>query len=232
MGLAVLPAGEDRQAVPPADEPGGPRPPPGHHAGRPAARRSGLPRRRGAAESPVPVTLHARGDQASAGLRDWPGGVVGVEGPAEDLRDVPRRARAGVVGGDPGPFGRRDHLPPLRPPCAAGVQGDHDAVSTDGVPGPGEGQRQRMPLLPTKIRRCRLNRVIKPTPARSPVIASGFRDPLLIRDTRSSRHPSQADRRNTDAQARQATSYFPILFATVAVACQENRSWSTWEVER
>ena len=99
----------------------------------------GLPRRRGEAERQVPVALHARRHQAQAGHRDRPGGAVGAEGPAQDLRDVPRRARAGVVGGDPGPLDRRDHLPPLRPPGAPGIPGHHDAAAADGVPGVGEG---------------------------------------------------------------------------------------------
>ena len=49
MGVAVLPPGEDREGVLPADEPGRACPHQEHHAGRPAAGRDGLPRRRGAA---------------------------------------------------------------------------------------------------------------------------------------------------------------------------------------
>ncbi len=108
------------------------------------------------------VALPARRHQAQAGHPYWQGGTVGAEGPAQDLRDVPRRARARVVGGDPGPLDRRDHVPPLRPLGPAGVPGDHDAAAADGVSSVGEGKRQRVPLLPPKIRRCRLNRATIP----------------------------------------------------------------------
>lgn len=45
MRVAVLPPGEDREGVLPADEPGGACPHPECHAGRPAAGRARLPRR-------------------------------------------------------------------------------------------------------------------------------------------------------------------------------------------
>ena len=77
------------------------------------------------------------GIKPRANVETGRGGAVGAEGPAEDVRDVLRRARARVVGRDPRPLGRRDHLPPLRPPRPAGVQGDHDAAAADGVLGAG-----------------------------------------------------------------------------------------------
>ena len=64
LGVAVLPPGEDRQGVLPADEPGGTCAYPEHHAGGPAPRRPGLPRRRGPAERPVPGPLQTRRHQA------------------------------------------------------------------------------------------------------------------------------------------------------------------------
>ena len=39
---------------------------------------------------------------------------------------------------------------------AAGLQGDHDPPAADRVPGSGEGERWRMPVLPEAVRRRRL----------------------------------------------------------------------------
>src|SRR5262249_36736256 len=88
LGLAVLPPGEDRQGVLPADEPGGARPPQESHAGGPSPRRPRLARGWGAPDRPLPGAVRPRRDQAQAGHRDGRGGAVGAEGPAEDLRDV------------------------------------------------------------------------------------------------------------------------------------------------
>jgi hypothetical protein len=74
--------------------------------------------------------------------RDRGGGAVGTEGPAQDVRDLPRRARPRVVGGDPGPLGGWHHLPTLRPPRPTGLQGDHDTPATDRVPGAAERLRR------------------------------------------------------------------------------------------
>jgi hypothetical protein len=85
--------------------------------------------------------------------RDRWTGAVGAEGPPQDVCDVLRRARPGVVGRDPRPFGRRRHLPPLRPPRPAGVRGDHDDSATDRVLGADQRMRRRVPVLPEAI--CR-----------------------------------------------------------------------------
>ena len=54
------------------------------------------------------------------------------------------------------------HLPPLRPPRPAGVQGDHDPPATDRVLGPDPRARRRVPLLPAAIRRRRIVRAMCP----------------------------------------------------------------------
>ena len=73
VGLAVLPAGEDGQAVPPADEPGGPRPPPGHHAGRPATRRPRSSSAAGRGRTPG-SSRSARSPASSRGWTSRPAG--------------------------------------------------------------------------------------------------------------------------------------------------------------
>ena len=88
VGVALLPPGEDRQGVLPADEPGGARPPPEPYAGGPAPRRPRLSRGWGTPERSLPGAVRPRRHQAAVGDRDRRGRAVGAEGPAEDVRDV------------------------------------------------------------------------------------------------------------------------------------------------
>ena len=73
-------------------------------------------------------------------------GALGAQGSAEDLCYVLRRARPGVVDRDPRPLRRWHHLPPLRPPRPAGIQGDHDHAAAVGVRRP-QRVRRRVSVL-------------------------------------------------------------------------------------
>jgi len=151
---AVPPPGVDRHGVPPADEPRRPRAHPEHHAGRTGPRLARVPGRRGAAERPIPRALRARRPPAAGERRARNTRAVGAEGPAEDVRDVPRRPRAGVVGRAPRPLGRRDHVPAPHPPRPAAFR----AITT--LPQPAActrwlGGSTAFAVLPAAVHGCR-----------------------------------------------------------------------------
>ena len=151
---AVPPPGVDRHGVPPDDEPRRPRAHPEHHAGRTGPRLARVPGRRGAAERPIPRALRARRPPAAGERRARNTRAVGAEGPAEDVRDVPRRPRAGVVGRAPRPLGRRDHVPAPHPPRPAAFR----AITT--LPQPAActrwlGGSTAFAVLPAAVHGCR-----------------------------------------------------------------------------
>ena len=82
-----------------------------------------------------------------------------LKGSSQDLCDILRRARPGVVDRNPRPLRRRDYLPPLRSPCSAGVQGHHDSSATQCVLGAHQRARRRVPMLSASIRRRRIEGV-------------------------------------------------------------------------
>ena len=75
-----------------------------------------------------------------------------LKGSSQDLCDILRRARPGVVDRNPRPLRRRDYLPPLRSPCSAGVQGDHESTAADRVLRAAQRTRGRVSVLPKGLR--------------------------------------------------------------------------------
>ena len=67
---------------------------------------------------------------------------------------------------DPGPFGRRDHISPLRAPGNAGLPSDHDSAAAESVLGDPASGGQRVPRLPETVRRHWLIRSIRPAHGR------------------------------------------------------------------
>jgi hypothetical protein len=67
-----------------------------------------------------------------------------------------------VVGGDSGPFGRRDYVSPICPPRTACLPGDHDAAAAECVLSDPACWGQRVRALPEAVRRRRLMRSIRP----------------------------------------------------------------------
>ena len=86
--------------------------------------------------------------------RDRRAASLGAQGPSQDLRDVLRRARAGVVRRDTWALCRRNHLPPLRPSRSIGLSCHHDPAAALGVQDVGQWVRWAVPVLQAKIRRC------------------------------------------------------------------------------
>src|SRR5690606_27089720 len=119
LGLALLPTCEDGEGVLAADEPHGPAAPEELAPRASGPRRSGVPRRWKPAQHTVPPVLRVGWRGPEAQYRVWRGPSLGSQGPPQDVRDLLRRARTGVVRRDPGPLRRRDHIPPLRPPRPA-----------------------------------------------------------------------------------------------------------------
>ena len=132
-GVALLPPGEDGQDVLPTDESRCSCPHQMRHARKSGSRRSCLPWRRIAPNARFQELCDLAGIKHKADAETGQPKPWELKGPPQDVRDVLRRAHARVVRRDPWPFGRRDHLPPLRACASARVQSDHDFAAADGI---------------------------------------------------------------------------------------------------
>ena len=63
-----------------------------------------------------------------------------------------------VLGRDPRPLRRWDHVPALPPPRPVGVQGDHDTPAAERLLGTRPGLRRRVPVLPETLHRRNMTR--------------------------------------------------------------------------
>ena len=77
---------------------------------------SGIPRRWSTPQCTLSTALLPCRHQASNEHRDGKGGALGDKGPSENVCNLLRRARSGVVDRDSWPFGWRHYLPSLRTP--------------------------------------------------------------------------------------------------------------------
>ena len=77
---------------------------------------------------------------------------------SQDLCHVLRRTHARIFDRDPGSLSRRSHLSPLCASRPTGFQSDHDNAPADGIHGPCQGYRRRLPLLSKTLHECRMKR--------------------------------------------------------------------------
>ena len=77
---------------------------------------------------------------------------------SQDLCHVLRRTPARIFDRDPGALSRRSHLSPLCASRPTGFQSDHDNTPANGIHGPCQGNRRRLPLLSKTLHECRMKR--------------------------------------------------------------------------
>lgn len=101
--MAVLQSREDRQGLLPSNEPDRPYTLETASAFERRSKRSGIPWGRSTTKCSLSTTVQPRTNQAEVRCRNRHGSALAAEGSPKDLRDILRRAHAGVVDRNPWP---------------------------------------------------------------------------------------------------------------------------------